>query len=237
MTVRGVSQPAGTDFKETPRYKTWQNITIKQIAQELMAKYGMNELHFTGDETVIEELEQDGESDCEFIERVCERYGYSLKIYMVGFVIYKKALYEPRGVVRTFKSEFEFDDWTYNTTLLGTYTGAKISYSNPKKGKEDDDIEITVGTEERLLIINERADSEAEAIDIAKNRVNKANESAETIDFTLRFDPKLVASSNIELKGIQDKVDGKYFISKVKTSLSKSGTKMKVSAYKIQQRI
>ena len=237
MTIKGVSQPAGTDFKETPRYQTWQQITIKQIAQELMKRYGMNELYFYGEETVIEELEQDGETDCEFIKRICDRYGYSLKIYMVGFVIYKKEIYEPRGTVRTFETENEWETWSYNSTLMGTYTGAKISYSNPQKGSEADDIEITVGTPERLLIINERADTEAEAIEIARNRVNKENESAETLEFTLRFDPRLVASSNIEVKGIHQKVDGKYFISQVMTDMSSKGLKMSVSAYKIFQRI
>lgn len=237
MVVRGVSQPAGTDFKETPRYKTWQKITVKQIAEEFVKKYGLEYVLFGGDEIVIEELEQDGISDCEFLKDVCDRYGFSLKIYMVGFVIYKKSIYEPGDVIKTFKSEEEWDNWSYNTTLTGTYTGAKISYSNPNSGKAEDDIETTVGTTERLLIINERADSEAEAMDIAKNRINKENESAETLEFTMRFDPAFVASSNFAIEGIQKNVDGKYFITQVRTRMSKQGLKMTVSAYKIFKRL
>ena len=237
MTVKGVSQPAGTDFKETPRYKTWQKITIKQIAEEFVKAYGLESLVFSGDETVIEELEQDGISDCQFLKEVCDRYGYALKIYMVGFVIYRKAEYEAKAAIKIFKNEDEWDDWSYNTTLAGTYTGAKISYSNPNKGSEDDDIEITVGTAERLLIINERADSEAEAMEIAKNRVNKENESAETLEFTMRFQPAFIASSCFEVQGIHEKVNGKYFIEEIRTRMSKQGLKMNVSAYKIFKRL
>lgn len=237
ITLRATSQPAASAFMETPVSKTWKSITVKQIATELMQKYGMTNLYFYGDETVIEEIEQSEQPDAEFLSSICEKYGFSLKIYKVGFVIYKKEIYEARGTVREFDGETEWEpDWEWNTTTAGTYTGARISYTNPKKGSEEDDIEITVGTEERLLILDERADSEAEAQTIAKNRVNKENEKAETLTFTTLFDPLLVASSNIQVKNLPH-VEGKYFISKVVVKLDKEGLKMTVSAYKIQERL
>lgn len=237
LTIRATSQPAASAFMETPVSKTWKAITIKQIAIELMQKYGMSNLYFHGDETVIEEIEQAEQTDAEFLSAICEKYGFSLKIYKVGFVIYKKEIYEARGTVRDFEGETAWEPgWEWNTTTAGTYTGARISYTNPKKGSKDKDIQITVGTEERLLILNERADSEAEAQSIAKNRVNKENEKAETLTFTTMFDPLLVASSNISVKNLPH-VEGKYFISKVVVILGKEGLKMTVSAYKIQKRL
>lgn len=237
ITVRGTSQPANSAFMETLVSKTWQRITVKQIAQELMAKYGLTNLYFYGDETVIEEIAQEEQSDASFLQEICEKYGYSLKIYKVGFVIYKKEVYEARGVVREFVGEKDWEPgWEWNTTTAGTYTGARISYTNPQKGSEKDDIDILVGTEERLLILNERADSEAEAIQIAKNKVNKENEKAETLTFTTIFDPILVASSNIMVSHLPH-VEGKYFINKVQVKLGDDGLKMTISAYKIHERI
>lgn len=242
MIIKGVSQPSGSAFKETKVSRTWNQITIKQVAMEMMAKYGLENLYFHGDESVIKELEQDDESDAEFLQRICERYGYSLKIYKVGFVIYKKSIYEARDVAKTFDSVMDWGGWTWNTTLAGTYTGARISYVNPKKSRKKvdknlpSDIDIIVGTAERLLVINERADSEAEAIEVAKNKVNAENEKITTIRFDMRFDPVMIASSNIMIKGIGHP-DGKYFITSVRTSLGSSGCRMSVSAYRIQERL
>ena len=237
ITIRGVSQPAGTAFKETRVSKIWQKITIKQIAQELMSKYSMSNLYFYGDEEVIEEIEQDDQSDAAFLNETCEKYGYSLKIYKVGFVIYKKEIYEAKDAAKTFTNELELENWEWNTTLAGTYTGARVSYTNPVKGQKDQDINVLVGTEERLLVINERADSEAEAIRVGRSRVNKENEKVETITFTTMFDPRLVASCNIEIKIGAARIDGKYFVSRVQSTLDTNGLKMAVEAYKIVGRI
>ena len=243
MSMKGVSQPAGSAWKETKVSKTWKKVTVKRIAEDLMQKYGMTNLYFYGDETVIEELEQDGETDAAFLESVCEKYGYCLKIYKVGFVIFKKSIYEDRGVIRTFHGASEWKDYTFNTTLSGTYTGARISYTNPKKAKKQADkdvpseIEVLVGTEERVLVLSEKCDTEAEAIETAKSKVNKENEKAETLRFSMMFDPDFVASSNFAVEGVHAKIDGKYFITDVTTQLSSSGLSMSVNAHKIQERI
>lgn len=237
ITLKGVSQPAGTAFKETRISKNWKKITLKQIAQELMAKYNMTNLYFHGDETVIEEIEQDDQTDADFLSTVCEKYGYSLKIYKVGFVIYKKEIYEANEAVRTFTSEAEWENWEWNTTLTGTYTGARVTYTQPVKGDKDKDIDVLVGTEERLLTINERVDSEAEAIQVGKSRVNKENEKIITLSFTTMFDPRLIASQNIEVKIGEERIDGKYFMTKVQSKLDSNGLKMAVNAYKIVGRI
>lgn len=244
MTIKGVSQPANSEFKDTPRTKTWKETTLKTIALELMTAYGMTNIYFYGDDPAIKEYEQKDQDDASFFNELCEKYGFCLKIYKVGFVIYKKSIYESKPAVKTYDADTEWEPgWSWNTTLAGTYTGAKISYTNPnkparrKKGEEPvPDIEVMVGTEGRILYLNETADTEAEAIEIAKAKVNKENEKAETLSFTTKFDPLLVASANIEVTGIPH-VEGKYFVNQVHVTVSGSGTKMKISAYKIVQRL
>ena len=50
--------------------------------------------------------------------------------------------------------------YAYKSTMRGTYTGAKVSYTNPKTKKT---IEIMVGQEGRIYKSNQKADSEADA--------------------------------------------------------------------------
>lgn len=239
--VRGVSVPAADSFQGDPISKTWEQITLKQIAQEKMEKYGMSDLFYWGEEPVIETVEQSMQPDSTFLSDLCSKQGMFLKIYKKALVIFDKAVYEAWDVVARF-TETDFENWDWNCTLSGTYTGATISYMGPKpekrkKGQHRPVIDITVGQGPRLLHINEKADDEAEALRIAKAKVNAENEKAITLSFTAVANPNVVATSNIEVYGM-GLCDGKYFVERVVHTVSGSGgSSMKVSAYRIFNRL
>lgn len=232
--IRGVSVPASTSFQVDPISKTWKKVTLKQIAEEMKLKYGMTDLFYWGGEPVIETVEQNNQADSTFLYDICEKQGMFLKIYKKALVIFDKAVYEPRGTTARF-TEHDFDGkWTWNSTLNGTYTGADISYTDPKK-KET--IHVTVGQGPRLLHINEKAENEGEALRIAKARVNSENEKAVTMSFAAMGNPDVVATCNIEVYGM-GRCNGKYFVDKVKQRVTGSGGyTMNVSAYRIFERL
>lgn len=240
--IRGVSVPAVYGFQIDPVSKTWEKVTLKQIAEEIMAKYGMSQLYYWADEPVIETMAQDQQTDSAFLYDVCDKQGYFLKIYKNALVIFDKKLYESRGVTAYFK-ETDFDgNWEWNSTLNGTYTGATISYAGPKpekgeKGVKQQVIEVTVGEGPRLLHINEKADNEGEAQRIAKAKINTENEKAVTISFSALGNPNVVATCNVELTGM-GRCNGKYFVDKVTHQIS-GGSKyaMDVSGYCIFERL
>lgn len=133
-TVRGISLPASTEFQTTKKSKVWYNVTLKQIAQEKMALYGMTTLYYWGEEPVIEVVEQANQTDSEFLYDLCRHEGMFIKMYKVGFVIFDKKIYEAGGVKTTFRPK-DIESYTWNSTLVGTYTGAAISYTNPDAKK------------------------------------------------------------------------------------------------------
>lgn len=241
--IKGVSIPASGSFQVDPVSKTWKKVTLKQIAQEMMNKYGMNDLYYWGPEPVIETIEQDNQTDSSFLYNACEKQGMFLKIYKKSLVIFDKTLYEGRGITASFtESDFE-SSWQWNSTLHGTYTGATISYTipRPKKGYKKGDkaqvIDMTVGQGPRLLHINEKADNEGEAQRIAKAKVNAENEKAVTVSFAAMGNPDIVATCNIELYGM-GRCNGKYFVDKVAHSISGgNGYDMNVSGYRIFDRL
>jgi len=233
--------PAGLGFQTGKVSKTWEKVTVKQIAEEIKNKYGMENLYFWAGEPIIEKVDQEEQSDSEFIAKLCSDQGLFIKIYKKGLVIFDKSMYEARGITATF-SETDFEDWSWNSTLIGTYTGAKISYTQvDKKAKNKKEktkiISVTVGEEPRILVLNEKADSKEEAERTAKAKVNAENEKAVTLEFTALGNANIVASCNIEIKGM-GRIDGKYYVTKVSHDLSGgSGHKMKVSAYRIFTRL
>lgn len=141
--IKGISVPASSDFSSTKKSKTWNNVTLKQIAQEKMAEYGMANLYYWGAEPVIEVVEQADQTDSEFLYDLCKHEGMFLKIYKTGLVIFDKKIYEARGCKTTFTPK-DMESYSWNSTLVGTYTGATVQYTNTdatkntaKKTKEE----------------------------------------------------------------------------------------------------
>ncbi|MDO5391036.1 MAG: hypothetical protein Q4F24_08135 [Eubacteriales bacterium] len=234
ITVKGVSTPAASSFQTDPVSKTWKQITLKQIAEEMMSKYGMINLYFWGDDPIIESAEQDSQTDSAFLYDICKKQGKALKIYKKGFVIFDEALYESRGITARFtKGDFIGGDYEWNTTLNGTYTGGVISYKPPKQKEA---ITVTIGEGPRFLHIRETVESEGEAIRTIRERVNAENKKAVTIRFKIIANKDLVASCNIEIYGL-GRIDGKYYVDSVLNSIGPGGYTMDVTAHLILQRL
>nr|DAX23672.1 MAG TPA: tail protein [Caudoviricetes sp.] len=240
-SIKGISLPASQSFQTSKVSKTWEKVTVKQIAEEIKGKYGMTDLYFWAGEPIIDKVDQEEQTDSEFISNLCNDQGLCIKIYKKALVIFDKAGYEARGITATF-SESDFEEWSWNSTLVGTYTGAKISYTQVDKNETDEKkktkvISVTVGEEPRMLVLNEKAESKEEAERIAKAKVNAENEKAVSLEFMALGNANIVASCNIEVKDM-GRIDGKYYVTKVSHELSgSSGHKMSVSAYRIFPRL
>lgn len=238
--LKGVSIPADQGFKADRISKTWQGVTLRQIAEEIKNKYGMANLYYWGPEPdpVLASIEQDKKPDSTFLAELCDKQGMFLKIYKRGLVIFDKSIYEARGITRTFRESDIEDGYSWNDTLDGTYTGAKLTYTHTSGSgskKKTETIAVTIGEGPRWLELDDKVESEADAIRLCKAKVNEENEKMCTVNFTAPADPDIVATCNIALEGMGS-MDGKYFVTKVSHSLSGKHS-MKVSAYRIFNRL
>lgn len=242
--IKGVSIPAESSFQTSPKSKTWEKVTLKQVAEEKMTPYGLTNYFYWADEPIIEKVEQSNEPDSSFMYKLCQQQGLFLKIYKKDYVIFDKKFYEPRPPKFTF-GESDMENWTWNSTLAGTYTGARVSYTDPNKAKDkgaEASIQVLVGTEERLLEINQTASDEAEARRLAISKVNEANEKAVTVSFKVldtrqQSTTLLWATENFGIEGM-GRCDGKYYTSSVTHTVTGSGGhSMTVTGYKIFDRL
>lgn len=231
-TISGVSVPESNAFRSTGRSKTWKKATLMEVAEEIAGKYYL-ELEYTGETIKLGTIEQDNESDSSFLKKLCQDYGMAVKIYSGKIIIYDKGSFEDMEPIATLKPE-ELQNWTYNTTLVGTYTSATIQYTS---GKDDKVTKCTVGDGKRILNINEKVESLQEAQTKACAKINAENEKAETMSVTIMADHRIAAGSTICIEGLYQ-ADGKYFIDKVTHSigLDKVYT-MELDLHKCQERI
>lgn len=216
-TISAVSMPRSEAFNEEERTKNWEEITVKEIASEIAGRAGIS-LHYEAEEIQVKTVEQDKQTDCKFLYSVCEKYGLAMKIFAEKIVIFDEAVYEESAPV----DELRYSDlaqYSYKSKLEGTYTGAKIAYTDPGTGE---DHIVTVGGGNRIKEINEEADNAADAQKKAIAALNNANKGDTKLSATVKARKELIASRCIRVSECGT-MDGVYYLDKVITKIGGNG--------------
>lgn len=225
-----IASPVYSKFNTETLTKTWENVSVKQIAKVIAEAAGLN-LHYDASDISIASIEQSGQTNCNFLNSICKDYGLAMKIYSNKIVILDEEKLEQKKPVATIK-ETGIIKWTHNSTMEGTYTGAKFSYTNPDNDKT---LEVTVGGGSRIKNINVSANNLMEAQLKGIALLNNENKKAETMSITIPADNKIYAGTNVTIKGFGN-LNGKYFVDKVKHSIGTNYT-MTLTLRKVQERI
>lgn len=229
IDFEAVSKPISQDFTVTLKSKVWQAVTLQKIAQELSGNAGLSLVFDAVDTGIIDSVEQSKQTDSDFLKKLCDDYGKKLKVYTDKIIIYDLAAYEAKESVLTVNGNI-CTECRFNSTAQGSYTGARLAYTDSKNNTT---IDVSVGTPERLLYLNQSVKSEAEALEKARNALNDANREAATVSFGLTLPRFIAASSVVTLEFFGGRVDGKYFVTKVTYSLSNGNFTESIDAYKI----
>lgn len=230
--IGAVSIPRNEAFNNQQRTKTWEKVTIEEIAKEI-AKRANISLYYEASTISIGSIEQNNQTDCKFLYSICQDYGLAMKVYSNKICIFNEESYEKKKAVATI-SEDKMISWSYNTTITGTYTGATISYTDPTDDKERT---VKIGSGSRILEINVSADSTADAEKKGIAKLNNENKKATTMTVTIKANTKIVASCNVQISGL-GKLDGKYYVDKVRHRLSGSSSyNMTLTLRLVQNRI
>lgn len=211
-SISGVSVPETNAFRATQRNKTWQNITMWEIANTIAKRYWM-QLSYNAPAIRVTKAEQSDADDCSFLNSLCNDYGLYMKVYRGKIAIYDVAAFEKKASVATISYK-DIVDGDYSSTLTGTYTGAKIKYTSGTTEKT-----LVIGWNKRLLNISEKADTYAEADRKARAKLRAENRKAETLKITLVSGKQLWASSVITIKDAAA-ISGRWFIDKVTHTVS-----------------
>lgn len=231
LKLEAVALPASSSFKETQRTKTYENTTLENIGKQIAKRAGVK-LYYEASKVSIEKVEQSEKDDCSFYNELVKVYGFAMKIYKNKIVVFNEATYEKKKSVATLTEENIEPNWSWNTTLAKTYTGAKYEYTNNDKNKT---FKVTVGGGRRILKVTDAAGTLSEAQRITLAKLNNANKNDTTMTVTLtRANRKIIATSCVTIKGL-GKLDGKYYVEKVTWDIG-SGCRQKLELRKVQTR-
>ena len=234
----GLAIPQDQSFKTRQRTKTWENVTLEEIGTEISGRYGL-ECLYDARYITIDSLEQTDKTDSDFLYSTVKEYGLKMKAYNRRIVIFDMGNLEAMEPVTTIhRTDWIDDGWDYEDALEGTYTGAIVKY----KGDGSDEIRTTVGNADedsphtRVLYVNKKCDSEADAVDKGKAEVNTANESATKLSGSIWGKPEVVSGVTVMITDLGT-ANGKYLVDKVTTDVSDSGIKQTVEMHKCYKRL
>lgn len=222
VTVKSTSIPYTSKLRMEKKNKAWEKISLKGIGQEIAGKNGLKLMYEASDNPTYKRKEQVQTSDIKFLQNLCHAAGMALKVTTLTIVIYDAAEYDKKPAVRTFKKgSGDIISYKMGTKLTDTaYTSCHVSYTDPDS-KET--IEYTYTPDSKTgtgqtLEINEKVNSKAEAIRLAKKRLREKNTQEYTASLKVVGDVSLVAGITVKLKGFQQ-FDKKYKVTQAKHNL------------------
>lgn len=222
VTVKSTSIPYTSKLRMEKKNKAWEKISLKGIGQEIAGKNGLKLMYEASDNPTYKRKEQVQTSDIKFLQNLCHAAGMALKVTTLTIVIYDAAEYDRKPAVRTFKKgSGDIISYKMGTKLTDTaYTSCHVSYTDPDS-KET--IEYTYTPDSKTgtgqtLEVNEKVNSKAEAVRLAKKRLREKNTQEYTASLKVVGDVSLVAGITVKLKGFQQ-FDRKYKVTQAKHSL------------------
>lgn len=231
-SVGATSIPEASSFRATERDKSWKKVTLAEVAKKIAAKYNMK-LVFDGDDFSVGTIEQNGQTDCEFLSNLCQEYAYGIKMFKGKLIIYSKAKYEAKKPVGTIK-RYMLTDFSWETNIAGTYTGAKMKYT---AADSDEETVVRVGKGNRWLTVNGSAESVGQARKKTLAALNTENESTTTMTVTMRGNTEYNETDTVQMVGLY-RLNGKYFIDQVVHSLDgDNGFTTQLTMHKVQRRV
>lgn len=228
MEIGAVSQPAEEGFTGRKRTKTWEKVTVKEIASEIAASAKIA-LFYEAGTINIGKIEQSKESDSSFLYSLCSKYGLAMKVFNDKLIIFDEVEYEAKDSVATL-SERDFLSWSFNTTTAGTYTGARVAYTDPDDGKT---ISFITGKEGRLIDVSVSVESKYDAELQAKAKLRTENKKMNTMTATIIGNPNIVASSIVTVSDL-GKLSGDYYVDSVSHSVG-SGYTMSLKMHRVRE--
>lgn len=236
VTINATSLAFSGSLRQTKKSKAWESCSLRGIASEIAAGGGMGCLYESGTNPSYDRVEQTNQSDIEFLKKLCQDAGISIKATDGKIVLYDQAAYEAKAPVLTIEKGVKggYTKYKLSSGSADTrYAKCRVRWMDPTTGTciegtaEDGDV-----SGEQCLEVKARVASVGEAQTLALKHLRLHNKLAKTVTFTLPGDVGLVAGVTILLKGWGG-WDGKYIVTRAVHTVGRDGYTTQIRARKV----
>jgi phage protein D len=225
VSVKAVSAPRSANIRDEEKNRNWEGYKLSGIAGDIAGDAGLSLEYLASKDPTYDTRNQVKQSDMAFLMRLCSDAGLALKVTDSKIVIFDEEEFESREAVLTIeRGDSSVMSMNLRSKAAGTYKSATVSYNDAEADEtfEGSAYDDTVENNGQTLQINQRVKSNAEAEELAKNRLREANRNEVAGSFNLMGNLSLVGGSNVKISGY-GKFDGVYFIDSARHTVSGSG--------------
>lgn len=245
VNIKAVAISIGDDstLRSTMRSKTWENISVRKVANDIAWENGLKLFWDCDDNPYIDKLEQNDESDLSVLQKVCDDAGFALKITTDTIIVFDEAKYEQAepvieiyhpgttNVIDVAEADgtptperiFHSTGYSFKTKIRDVYKKCHIKYTNDQ---DKSVIESTFTDPNKsngaTLEIHQQVTSQAEADRLAKKKLREKNRDECTGSYSLDGCQFLCAGETIEMIGF-GVFSGRYIVTQAKHDISSSG--------------
>ncbi len=213
VTLKAVSSLVQNSIRKEVKTRAWEFGTLMQVFQDIACQQGFT-LVWQADNASFTRLDQRGEADLTFMQRICDDYGLNLKLSDGAIIVFSGAQYDAKAASRAIvRGETGLSSVNLRTKTADIYTSCEVSYHDPKtktvKSYTYKDPGAPVSG--RVLRVNQVVEDIAMAERKAKGMLRKKNQREVEGDLSLMGEPRLLADMNVQLRGFR-KFDGVYAV-------------------------
>jgi phage protein D len=216
--ISAISVGITNSIRRQQNTKAWENITIKQIAEDIATEHKFELMWLSGSNPDIDRWEQRGQSDLSVLVDICAYAGMMIKITDKHIIIFNGEEYDAeKPEVTIIRSDDTVKAWEFNMNSCDIYAAAEIKYFNPKKkelieyifysnkvkGDKKDEEQGDIPDPEvgQILKINQRVTGIDEAEIVAKAALRAKNMRQVRGTLTMMGRPDLYSGMNINVYG------------------------------------
>jgi phage protein D len=218
MTIDAISAPLDGNFSDTERSRSWRNITLKAIANDIAKRAGLSLQCIGKNNPKYSNIQQSETADSAFLSDLCEKAGLAMKVTDSKIVIFDEEEFEKRPSIATYEeSNDSVKSYSFKTSLSHTaYAGVNVKYYDAKLGRKIEFLYAVRDIEkgkDKVYQLNAKVKTGEEARKLAQKTLRKLNKKEYTATISVVGNIELLGGSCIDLKSF-GAFDGKYYIEK-----------------------
>jgi uncharacterized protein len=227
LSLGAVSVPSFAGFMDATHNHTWQNATVKSIADTIIQAYLKidNTIDFgldfaTKTNPVIPFAQQSEQTDAAFLFDLCQKNGLAMKLYNQEINIFSEKEYEAYDPA-TFFTESDLISWSAKTSFTDTgFDGCKLVYTLPNsKTTFSYTFQPPSKTGNKIYQMNETVYNLAEAERYAQCKLRELNKKEYSLSLEVPGNLDLFPTNVVSIEDL-GVFNGNYYVDKVSHKIS-----------------
>lgn len=199
ISINAVPAVVHSSLSGQKKTRAWENVKLATIAGDIASSQQVGLVYHAG-EILLSRVDQKGQSDLVFLSSLCRQNGLRLKIADKKIIIADSREQEKRQAI----NQEQFCSFSCRVQSQDVYSGVHLKYYDALNGKTFDWQYAPPNAPKvgKVLELNERVESYAQAEQLAKAMLRDKNKKAVELSMKIMPNPFIRAGSVIEFSPI-----------------------------------